>query len=853
MKKKTFLISAILLFTNILLKAAFPQSPLSGGGSGTQIDPYIIKTPTDLFAVANAVNIANGNSNSVADAYYELAADIDMSVVQWSNSIGNTSNYFKGHFDGKGFKIKNLNFGSITIPNTTSITAGLFGNIQNATISNLEINVQFYLSCNVTQISSLSCGGLVATIDNGINVIDNCKVNGNIHVSLSGDAIESNIMRIGGVVGHNNFNNGNTTTKIINCRSDVQITGKNSVTLNSGVVNCGGILGDNSTGTILEIGNCFSLGSIIGSSDNFTVNVGGIIGNNNNIISTCKIYNCYAANMLDAVGNENTNVGGIAGSFTSYEGNKIDNCTALNTVISGKLKSSLDPSVNRIIGFSGLNLDYGLPSVLPGQSDLKVKAMSVNVTPVYAREGNEVELAALIYNKGLSNEEITTTIVLPNNVELVKGKISFKTIIPALDSTTSILKWIIKPKQKGIVNYEIIIDNGINYSKTQYSLEIREPYIATKENYVPSPNTISSGDYMLGAFRCPLWYEKTRPGCWDIIANNYPERAPVLGYYNEASPEVVDWDIKYALEHGVSFFMDCWYRTPTNLGKSPIVAYIDHWLTAYLNSQYKEQMKFALMWVNIIKTNSTGISSESDLIDNLLPYWIENYFKKSSYLKIDNKPVLNIYNYTQFITDLGGNANTKAAILKMREACVAAGFSGLHLITTHQSNYTTSISYLKDVGFDAITSYHVPTFTGKMNAYNPPSQIDIVNIQETCWNEIKRISTMETYPVASMGWDDRPWKPYGSPKGWYLEPSYYKKVCKKAKSFSDLNSTSRKIIMLDNWNEFGEGHYIAPTQQFGFSYLDAIREVFTTNPIHNDLAPEDVGRGSYRFPYGEVL
>jgi hypothetical protein len=403
------------------------------------------------------------------------------------------------------------------------------------------------------------------------------------------------------------------------------------------------------------------------------------------------------------------------------------------------------------------------------------------------------------------------------------------------------------------MNYEIQIDNGLSYSKTKYSLEIRDPYIATKENYVPLPNPISSGDYLLGTFRCPLWYEKTRPGCWDIIAKNYPERAPVLGYYNEASPEVVDWDIKYAIEHGISFFMDCWYRTPSNLGKSPIVAYIDHWLTAYLNSKYKEQMNFALLWVNVLKTNSTGISSESDLIDNLLPYWIENYFKKSSYLKVDNKPVLTIYSYAQFITDLGGNENAKNAISKMKKACVEAGFSGLHLITTHQSNYNIDISYLNELGFDAITSYHVPTFTGKMNSYNPPAQSEITNIQELCWNEIKRISKMETYPVACMGWDDRPWKPYGAPKGWFLEPSSYKIVCQKAKAFSDRNSTTRKIIMLDNWNEFGEGHYIAPTQQFGFSFLDAIREVFTTNPDHIDLVPQDVGKFSYRYPIGEVF
>jgi hypothetical protein len=46
------------------------------------------------------------------------------------------------------------------------------------------------------------------------------------------------------------------------------------------------------------------------------------------------------------------------------------------------------------------------------------------------------------------------------------------------------------------------------------------------------------------------------------------------------------------------------------------------------------------------------------------------------------------------------------------------------------------------------------------------------------------------------------------------------------------------------WNEFGEGHYIEPTRGNGFSYLDAIRDVFCEGPSdHLDIAPDDVGRG----------
>jgi hypothetical protein len=54
------------------------------------------------------------------------------------------------------------------------------------------------------------------------------------------------------------------------------------------------------------------------------------------------------------------------------------------------------------------------------------------------------------------------------------------------------------------------------------------------------------------------------------------------------------------------------------------------------------------------------------------------------------------------------------------------------------------------------------------------------------------------------------------------------------------------MILLDNWNEWSEGHFIAPSRQHGFGYLDAVRNVFATEELdHVDLLPEDVGLGPY--------
>jgi len=56
--------------------------------------------------------------------------------------------------------------------------------------------------------------------------------------------------------------------------------------------------------------------------------------------------------------------------------------------------------------------------------------------------------------------------------------------------------------------------------------------------------------------------------------------------------------------------------------------------------------------------------------------------------------------------------------------------------------------------------------------------------------------------------------------------------------------------MLDNLNEWGEGHYILPHREYGFGYLEAIREVFTDAPEpHLDILPEEVGLGPYDAPH----
>ena len=58
--------------------------------------------------------------------------------------------------------------------------------------------------------------------------------------------------------------------------------------------------------------------------------------------------------------------------------------------------------------------------------------------------------------------------------------------------------------------------------------------------------------------------------------------------------------------------------------------------------------------------------------------------------------------------------------------------------------------------------------------------------------------------------------------------------------------------MIDNWNEWDEGHFIAPSHKYGFKFLQAIREVFTEcDNLPDYRTPRDQGFESYNKNWDE--
>jgi len=348
---------------------------------------------------------------------------------------------------------------------------------------------------------------------------------------------------------------------------------------------------------------------------------------------------------------------------------------------------------------------------------------------------------------------------------------------------------------------------------------IQLPY---PEDYVPEPVVPESDDYLVGLNVCSLWRTGTHYG-WDEITS-YPEIEPVLGYYDEGSPEVSDWEIKFMAEHGIDYEIFCWYAdADTN---KPIFrtemneAIVD----GYFNARYSDKLKFAIMWEN----SSIDCRSWEAWTDYFVPYWIEYFFKDDRYLKIDNKPFLTVWSCDALGKAFGDEHTPKQAFDYLREECKKAGFDGC-MIMLYSSDHSTKIAEVaKNQGFDCMGAYHYGTSGAKLDKHLAALE------------SLKNETTIDRIPAVSVGFDNVGWG-YSKTRNGLMDPANYPIITDYIKNEilakRDQNSIYSKMVLISTWNEYGEGTYVMPTARHGFAYLDGVRAAFTNGGEHEDVVP----------------
>lgn len=298
----------------ILSGEAFVDDTIDTGifesGSGTEEDPYVLKTEEQLRAFAKSLS----DDVTYSGIYIALEEDVDVSSETWL-PIGLGHYDFRGTFDGKGNKITGIRIGTQEAPyeeesgdsqNLSKMTTyyGFFGVIgENAVIKNLGIEDSVI---SVKRSTSIYAGLLAGVTDRAY--VDSCYAQG--YVSSETTHSKANAWA-GGLVSQ--------TIKggIINSWSDAEVF----CTAIGGLAESGAFIGMTNRSVVA---NCFALGNTGGKASREDGNEGmpavsSFIG-----VNAGKVANCYASGDMNAasfstyVGSFSGWATGIARQFISY-------------------------------------------------------------------------------------------------------------------------------------------------------------------------------------------------------------------------------------------------------------------------------------------------------------------------------------------------------------------------------------------------------------------------------------------------------------------------------------------------------------------------------------------------------
>ena len=383
--------------------------------------------------------------------------------------------------------------------------------------------------------------------------------------------------------------------------------------------------------------------------------------------------------------------------------------------------------------------------------------------------------------------------------------------------------------------------NNISFSSEQNSSAVEYDDILVYNdsddyNYIPEPVIpAKKSNVAVGMQVCPIWKEGTSLG-WEYV-RHYNERVPYLGFYDEGNPEVSDWEIKWMTEHGIDFTWNCWYR-PIDENSNPIktAPLSSSLMDGYFYAKYSDKVKFAIMFEN----SKPSYGGADDFKNNIIPYWIEYFFTDERYFTIDGRPVVGVYDYSRLSEQLGGRNGVKACFNYLINECAKRGIGKPIIVVQTFSDNTSDFEKFKTAGFDFVYSYH-------RNNDSPKTVKEYLN-------SIKGQTYLNVIPSLAVGFNNRVWGGGQTDSHYGIATAdEFAELCTWANEtyIPSLRSSglSKNIVMIDTWNEFGEGTYTMPSELEGFGYLEAVRNAFTAGGVHNDAVPTDEQKDRFNNLY----
>ena len=318
-------------------------------------------------------------------------------------------------------------------------------------------------------------------------------------------------------------------------------------------------------------------------------------------------------------------------------------------------------------------------------------------------------------------------------------------------------------------------------------------------------------------------------------------KQPLRGYEDEADPAVMERKIADAVSHGIDAFIFDWYYFEDG-------SYRERCLQeGFLPARNRNDLKFALMWANHDPIYShpgsyrtpapplwgdIGKTSPETFL-RCTDHCIRNYFNQPNYLRIDGKIYFSIFQPSRMIRDLGGERTARLLFDDFRARVAAAGLGELILDSNLYCWDRWQDEDLNDriraAGFDMTSLYN----WGGQGGFPTMEYMDWFNKNKDFAAEITARLQFPFNPVVSTGWDVSPrtvqsdmFEKVGYPFDTVVvnnTPEHFEQALRHFLRFACSEKSSARMVHLACWNEWTEGSYLEPCQEYGYARLEAVR------------------------------
>ena len=469
------------------------------------------------------------------------------------------------------------------------------------------------------------------------------------------------------------------------------------------------------------------------------------------------------------------------------------------------------------------------PVELPG--DLSFADLQVDTT--LPRAGRPVPVCA--YLKNLGDRPVTGVEVTAEGRTHAVG-----TIAPH-DDARCVVELADAPAGRRQVKVRVKGD-GFGQFERELAFDVLPSLGLDTVDYPPEPRPVHT-TVDVAALYFSGWSEAEK---WRRVWTELPQRKPALGWFDESNVACIDWQIKWYAENGISTIWACWFASRTPDGRYRH----DHWIEGVRKARYRKYIRWGMMWDNDSWGGApTATRYSRDSLDQIACKWVDDYFRREEYVRIDGKPGVWIWRPDLFDRH-GGEGCCAWFLAHVRAKAKAAGFPGVHFISivdSFSSGNRGMLEKLKSWGFDETGPYNWHGYIGRSGAVNRYPFRHVAETNYRSWKERDALGVLPQLPVLSTGWDDRPWRGVREIQG--RSVADFRRICRDALRY--VRETGAKRICLAPLSEWGEGSYAEPNAEFGFGFFEAVRETFGERPAEGwpvNYVPEDVGLGGYDLP-----